>query len=142
MQHCEIPMDAVLMAFKKGPSEIVELLGRVSDAHVMHVDDYNGSTALMLASEEGHLAIVELLLGRVTDAHVMHVDKEGNTALMWASRNGHPKIVELLLERVTDAHVMMHADEEGPMWASVECHPEIVELLQQRIHSTKRQRVT
>jgi ankyrin repeat protein len=48
----------------------------------------DGSIALMVASENGHLDLVQALLGHDADPnHAMK--RDGSTALMIASQNGH-----------------------------------------------------
>ena len=57
----------------------------------------NGMTALMHASGNGHIEMVELLLA-TGESHPERQDKnDKNTALINASANGRTKIVELLL---------------------------------------------
>lgn len=55
-------------------------------------------TALMIASLQGHDAIVEFLLQQ-SSINVLAQSKGGGTALMLAAGNGHEKIVRLLLPR-------------------------------------------
>jgi len=55
---------------------------------------YSGDTALMLASEMGHLEVVKLLLDK--GAKVDAKTKSGKTALDIAIQNGHSRIAELL----------------------------------------------
>ena len=54
---------------------------------IVHCQDENGSSALMLASETGNSKICALLLTNV--AHVDRQNNTGKTALMYASKNGH-----------------------------------------------------
>jgi ankyrin repeat protein len=55
-----------------------------------------GGTALMSASQNGHLDITRLLLA-LQDVEVNQSDAEGWTALIFASHNGHIQLVRLLL---------------------------------------------
>ena len=64
-----------------------------------------GYTALMAASEMGHIDIVKLLIEAGANVNAMTeegtmfaVDDAGLTALMYASREGHIDIVKLLIE--------------------------------------------
>ena len=47
----------------------------------------DGSTALMAASQNGHIECVRALIG--AKATVDHANKDGSTALMVASQTGH-----------------------------------------------------
>ena len=55
-----------------------------------------GATALMAASQKGHLEVVRLLLEIGVDNGLDRND--GSTALFIASLNGHLEVVRLLLE--------------------------------------------
>ncbi|EGZ08506.1 hypothetical protein PHYSODRAFT_527526, partial [Phytophthora sojae] len=57
----------------------------------------NGVTALILASENGHLKVVKLLLDR--GAMVDSVDKVGDSSLISAAINGHVAVVNYLVEK-------------------------------------------
>lgn len=54
-----------------------------------------GTTALMRASQEGHVEITNVLLKANTDVNRKNL--EGMNALMLASQRGHHEIVELLI---------------------------------------------
>ena len=57
----------------------------------------DGWTALMLASDKGHLKVVKLLLEKGANANAQN--NNGETALMVASEKGHLEIVKLLIEK-------------------------------------------
>ena len=92
--------------------------------------DAEGNTALLLASERGHTATVQLLLNSC--ARVARFDMQidsGQSALMAASQNGHTEVAKLLLDH--HAQVDMH-DNDGwsaLIWASHNGHTEVVKLL-------------
>ncbi|XP_055352291.1 KN motif and ankyrin repeat domain-containing protein 1-like [Paramacrobiotus metropolitanus] len=66
----------------------------------VNIQDDDGSTALMCASEHGHLEIVRLLLGHPdTDAHL--TDKDGMCALYVALEAQHKDIAALIYARTT-----------------------------------------
>ena len=65
-------------------------------AHINAADSSYGSTALMIASANGHAELVELLLK--AGARRAQVDMEGRSALLKAARRGHLQVVELLLD--------------------------------------------
>ena len=52
----------------------------------------------MVASQNGHTKVAELLLKVNVDVNIQQGD--GWTALMLASKNGHTKVAELLLKRM------------------------------------------
>ncbi|RNA26208.1 ankyrin repeat domain-containing, partial [Brachionus plicatilis] len=56
----------------------------------------NESTALSLASSNGHIQLIELLLQH--GANPLYVLKDNSNCLIEASKNGHVKIVELLID--------------------------------------------
>ena len=60
-------------------------------------------TALVWASREGHVQIVQLLLEEGADINA--VTRYGGTALMFATRNGYEQIIRLLLEKGADINV-------------------------------------
>ncbi|CAD7701024.1 unnamed protein product [Ostreobium quekettii] len=62
---------------------------------LLYVQD--GSTALIVASKNGHTAIAELLLNN--GASLAHADKDGSTALIAASQHNHTSTAELLLRK-------------------------------------------
>ena len=80
--------------------------------------------ALLLASENGHAAVVELLLLKAgADVHV-----DDDAPLLLASENGHAAVVELLLQ----AGANVHAWDDAPLrYASENGHAAVVELLLQ-----------
>ena len=95
------------------------MLRRVHGLFV-HVD--NGR-ALNVASEDGHLAIVELLLAHGADVHAKN--QEDETALEFASENGHAAVVEVLLAHGAD----VHANNWALRVASGNGHVAVVEIL-------------
>ena len=60
--------------------------------------DNRGFTALMMASQAGHVEIVRLLLNKGADVDA-RINEDGLTALIIASRFGHPDVVKLLLDK-------------------------------------------
>ena len=63
------------------------------------IDD-NHETPLLLATENGHSTIVELLLKR--KANIAHQNNIGSSALHFAAYDGHTSTAKLLLEHKAD----------------------------------------
>jgi serine/threonine-protein phosphatase 6 regulatory ankyrin repeat subunit B len=55
---------------------------------------WNNLTALIVASQNGHLEVVRALLAAKADVNVKQY--QGYTALMLATQNGHQEVVQLL----------------------------------------------
>ena len=84
-------------------------------------------TALMLASELGHLEVVHLLLEARADTDSW--DNFGRTALLHASESGHLAIVRLLLEAGADKDCWNTVGETALLLASEGGHLEVARLL-------------
>ena len=67
-----------------------------------------GTTALMLAAENGHEQAVQALLAAGADIHA--VNENGDSALVCATGNGHEAVFHRLMEAGADIH---HADKDG-----------------------------
>ena len=80
-----------LAAAKYGQYKHIKNLLKSNNSRVRYQNE-NGSSALMLASENGHGKICELLL--TNGAHVDWQNKTGETALMLASVNGHIEVIK------------------------------------------------
>ena len=88
----------------------------------------DGWTALMLASQNGHAQVAELLLNGNADTHL--TENDGWTALMLASQNGHVQVVGLLLtNKQADANILNNNRFTALMLASQNGHFQVVELL-------------
>jgi ankyrin repeat protein len=72
-------------------------LGDLEGRDVNEADE-SGCTALIMASQDGHVEVVRLLLAR-QDVELNQAFARGGTALMLASQNGHLDVVRLLLSR-------------------------------------------
>ena len=86
-----------------------------------------GSTALILASCNGHHTIIPLLLeaGAQIDAQ----DNDGNTALMCASINGKEAAVRELLKGNPNLDLKVNSGKTALDWARERNHQSIVDLL-------------
>lgn len=74
-------------------------MNTVSDETISLLEqrDPAGRTALMLASSEGHINLLELFLDKGSSLETK--DKEGLTALGWACVRGRLTAVQMLLDR-------------------------------------------
>ena len=94
----------------------------------------SGVTALLYASQDGHLKIVRCLVERGGANVNAAKSTSGYTALMCASQEGHLEIVRCLVER-GGANVNAAKTTDGMtalMWASQKGHLEIARFLVQR----------
>src|SRR5208283_3075670 len=91
----------------------------------------DGWTALMLASGNGRMDVMQLLIERGADINAKETGAEV-TSLMLASHQGQIEVVKLLLDK--GAHIDAHAKngETALMGASFEGRAEVVELLLER----------
>ena len=92
------------------------------------------ATALMLAAEEGHLALVEALLQRGAEVNATvrdaaDGDLDGATALMWASENGFPEVAAALLGAGAHVNARTRSGLTALMWACEDGHEAVVALL-------------
>jgi ankyrin repeat protein len=68
----------------------------------VNTKDANGGTALVLASYQGHLEVVQTLVAAKADVNAKGIN--GGTALMAASLPGHLEIVRALLAAKADVN--------------------------------------
>jgi len=76
---------------------VVDIVRRRRYVNPNKPDKY-GQTPILLAAEEGHEGVVQLLLGR-KDVDPDAADGYGRTPLLWASGKGREGVVKLLLEQ-------------------------------------------
>lgn len=114
-----------MVAAGKGLTPFVrELLARGADVQAEDLDNW---TALLCASKNGHLEIVEILLGHNADFE--HREMGGWTSLMWSSYRGHTEIVANLLEKGADIYAHGNYHLGSFLWAAGRGHCEIVRML-------------
>jgi ankyrin repeat protein len=104
--------------------------GDVNQVSAMHAakanvnwKDSDGNTALICASQEGHLETVQVLLTAMADVNAKN--EYGETALMWASRNCHKGIVQTLLASKANANAKDVDGNTALIWAALYSHLEI-----------------
>jgi len=101
----------------------------VGEGVVINHQDSQGSTALHLAAQRGHVQVAQLLLEKAASTCINVVDSRGRTAVAWASRNGHEAMVKLLLAWGAET---LRPDCEGWTalhWAVMGGSAELVEIL-------------
>jgi ankyrin repeat protein len=91
-------------------------------------DDY-GRTALSLAAENGHEAVVKLLLSK-DSVDPDTKDKHGWTPLLWAAANGHKAVAKLLLaEDGVNPDPKNNYGQTPLSWAAANGHKAMIKLL-------------
>ncbi|XP_067668335.1 ankyrin repeat domain-containing protein 50-like [Haliotis asinina] len=87
-----------------------------------------GRTAVMLAADNGHRDVLELLVGR--GANVALTDENGDNFLHCACREGHAEVVKyILLQDLVDINSLGHEKKSPVLIAGEQGHTEVVELL-------------
>jgi len=89
--------------------------------------DKDGNTALIYASKNEYIDIVNALLEKGAD--VNQKDKDGNTALIYASSYGYIDIVNALLEKGVDVNQKNKDGSTALIYASISAYIDIVNAL-------------
>jgi len=82
---------------------------------------------LILASEKGHIKVVELLIAH--GAEIDHLDNDGKSPLFYAAGNGHIKVVELLINHGAKVDQLDNDGTSPLFYAAGNGHIKVVELL-------------
>ena len=92
-----------------------------------NVQNTLGWSAIMFASRNGHLQVVELLLEKNADPNVR--TNAGCTALMFTSHNGHHQVVEILLNKGANPNIQTNNGWTALIFASENGHHQVVDVL-------------
>ena len=119
------------IAAKYGNIEIVRLLLQVPDIQINRIKE-DRATALNIASQQGHTAVVKLLIRKGADPNI--VNFEGIAPLHVACLRGHSTIVEMLLHTGADTEAeVADAEIHTPYGlAQLAGHRGIMSLLERR----------
>lgn len=107
----------------------LEELQEVLEAHASQVNaqDERGSTALHMASANGHIEAMKLLLS--AGASVDVCNSEGNSALHWACANGRADAVRLLMDHKAEPS-KLNAFERTPVDDALDAgHRQCVDII-------------
>ena len=122
----------LIWASKKGHVDTARLLLE-KGARADFVDDrYKKRSPLMYASDEGHLAIVELLTNPPYSVPIDVADKYGRTAFMLAAEQGRNDVVKKFLDLGIDINQTDKANGTALILAVIDGRDETVELLLER----------
>ena len=116
----------IFEAAKEGKSEIINDIIR-TDKTKLKEKMKNGKTLLHVASEHGHIEIVNTLIK--AGALVDEQDKFGDTPLFLASHNGHKEIVKRLIDAKADVNGKNRVGDILLFFAAGYGHTEVVEML-------------
>lgn len=120
------PEETALLAEWSKVGDALSVQRMVEHGACVEAADAEGTTALMTAAGEGHMAVVEVLM--MHNAQVNAANQRGNTALHFAVRNNQAAVVAYLLEHgaAVDAR-----NESGVTPLMVACWSGFDELVQQ-----------
>ena len=116
--------DDLLSAAARGDLESMEELisppGNASSAiDLVNTPNRGGETALMWATNAGHVEAMKLLLKH--NSKPDHRDQHGFTALMNASQHGHLGAIRLLVKERADINATEPEDNESPLTMAMHC---------------------
>ena len=116
----------------KNVKNLVKNVGEVRN-DVVNVHDEDGNTALIIASSQGHLEIVEFLIASGADLNQTSTKNggqpPGHTALIMSSRNGHLKVVKALIAAGANVNAENYSGATALIITAQLGHLEIVKVL-------------
>jgi len=90
-----------------------------------------GRTCLMIASDNGHLAICRLLIDK--GAQLEAKNSGGDTPLLWAAFGGHIEMIRLMCDHGADVEARSESGRRPLHWAAINGHISVVkELIEER----------
>ncbi len=120
----------LMCSAQNGDAPTVEILLSASQAPNINAQDRIGKTALMYASEKGHIDIVNTFLNREENAADVNIKNNfGLSALMLASRNGCLNVVKALLPKRANINDVDGAGNTALIHAAISDNLEIMETL-------------
>lgn len=117
---------ALIDAASRGQTEAVGVL-LAAGADVEAKTKIEEKTAVLLAADQGHVKIVQMLVGNRSNVNAR--DGNGKTALIIAAARGHTEIVQLLLEKGADINAKDQFENTALRNAEKYGGPEVTELL-------------
>lgn len=106
---------------------IISLGNSFEITSILDICDGDGYTALMWASDNGHIDVVTYLLDKGVDIHKR--TKRGSTAIMWASDMGKFEVIKILINRGANPTDENFVGETGLIWAASKGNVESVRVL-------------
>ena len=94
---------------------------------LIEIANYNHTTPLMRAAQEGHVRVVKLLLDR--GAAVNRRNRVQMTALMLASQRGHAAVCQVLIDRGAELDSMTEQNSTSLLLACKRGHVDVVKTL-------------
>jgi len=99
------------------------------DCYNLYNDCYNRMTPLQIASENGHVQIVELLVKEGANVNLMEDSVWSSSALKRAAEKGHKAIVKVLIDAGADLNLTDYVEQTASMSAAWTGQTEVLNIL-------------